>query len=78
MSDMKFQTSFCNQTFLFYFQGLEDINHVLVLSVIMCSFSNSLIELYFIMVVVTIIEILMAMLFILNCPFRLSVISLTK
>ena len=78
MSDMIFPTNFCDQTFPFHIQGLEEINHVLVLGVIMCSFSNFLIEFYFIMVVVTIIDILMAILFILNYPFRLSVLSLTK
>ena len=45
------------------------VSVVLVLSVIIYFFSNCLIESYFIMVVVTIIEIFLAIIFILNHTF---------
>ena len=52
---------------------------ILMLSVIMCSFTISLIEFYFIlifiMIVVTIIGIFMTIIVILNDTFRLSVIK---
>ena len=46
---------------------------VLVLNAIMCSFTNSLIEFYFIMVTVTIIGIFIAIILILNYTLRLSI-----